>query len=137
LAEVAESTTPESTPSDAAPSYAQLDALYTEAVVYVRHLEAGYQQSQAQVTHVETIYAELAAYAKQLEQAVSDHKQAAVESSQYIARLETELAALRQTNDDGRAYVESLLAQIQALTAQTRRLEVKLHDMEENLRQYQ
>ena len=110
-------------------TYAELDALYIEAVAYVRHLEADYQQMGAQLMHVETVYSDLAGYTKQLEQALDEHKRAAVESTRYTTQLETELAAQRQANDEGRAYAESLKAHI-------RRLEVKLHDLEENLRQY-
>ena len=110
-------------------TYAELETLYAEAVTYVRHVESDYQQSRAHLTHVETIYADLARYAKALEQALTEHKQAAIESAGYVAQLQAELTAQRQANDEGRTYAESLEAHI-------RRLEIKLHDLEENLRQY-
>jgi multidrug resistance efflux pump len=120
----------ESTAPTPTRTYAELDALYNEAVAYVRHVEADFQHTQAHLKHVETIYADMVVYTNQLEQSVVDHKQAAAETAGYVIRLEAELAALHKAQDEGRTYAESLLAHI-------RRLEVKLHDMEENLRQYQ
>ena len=121
---------PESVQPTADRTYAELETLYAEAVTYVCHVESDYQQSQAQLTHVETIYADLARYANALEQALTEHKQAAIESARYAAQVQAELAAQRQANDEGHTYAESLEAHI-------RRLEIKLHDLEENLRQYQ
>ena len=114
----------------------QLQRLYAEAVTYVRHVEADLQHSQAQQQQIETIYAEAVAYSRHLEQALVAEQHAASESRQYIAQLEAELAALRHSSDEGRRYAESLERQLTALTLFNRQLEIRLHDSEENLRQY-
>jgi uncharacterized coiled-coil protein SlyX len=147
-----------------------MEASYAEAAAYAHHLEqvvADYQQSASQVADyvrkleselaklreanaepvqrsptsadqeainytrgLEQTYTETVTYVHTLEKTVAEHQTLTARTADYISKLATELAKTQQALEDATVYAHSLADYV-------RRLEIKVGDLEENLRQYQ
>lgn len=91
---------------------------------------SGYEELLTYTRHIEQAYADTTAYVRKLEKTVTEYQTVNAASSEYIAKLEAEMARIRAAYADATAYAQSLVDH-------NRRLGVKIDDLEENLRQYQ
>lgn len=93
-----------------------LSSAYQDAVAYARHLEQ---------THDQTL-----SYVRTLEKTVAEFQAASVSNTNYVTKLEDEITKIQKSYADATEYAHSLAAYV-------RQLEIKIDDLEENLRQYQ
>ncbi|MHB8627778.1 MAG: hypothetical protein ACYDBJ_17430 [Aggregatilineales bacterium] len=93
-------------------------------------ISSGYEEATAYARHMEQVYAETTVYVHTLEKMVTEYQAASIRSADYVSKLESEISQMQRAYADATTYAHSLADYVH-------RLEIKIDDLEENLRQYQ